>query len=111
MNCTAHRQDGHPCKAKAIRGGSVCRVHGGSAPQVRHAANRRLLEALDPAAGELVRIALTGKVERNRIMAIKELFERAGFGEPKRLEIAQIPDQALIDEWITALEADVTSNT
>lgn len=110
MNCTAHRQDGHPCKAQSIRGGTVCRVHGGAAPQVRQAANLRLLQALDPAAGELVRIALNGKTERDRITAIKELFERAGFGEPKRLEIAQVPDQALIDEWITTLEADVSGN-
>ncbi len=110
MKCTAHRQDGKNCKAQAIRGGSVCRVHGGSAPQVRQAATRRLLEALDPAAGELVRIALNGKVERDRIAAIKELFERAAFGEVKRIEITQLPDQALVAEWINALTSDVADH-
>jgi hypothetical protein len=87
MKCSAHRQDGHPCKALAIKGGTVCRVHGGSAPQVRQAANRRLLEAIDPAAVELIRIALHGVTERDRLTAIKELFERAGFGSAKRVEV------------------------
>jgi hypothetical protein len=42
--CTAHRTNGTPCGAWAIRGGFVCRMHGGSAPQVRAAAHRRLWE-------------------------------------------------------------------
>jgi hypothetical protein len=42
--CTAHRSDGTPCGAWAIRGGFVCRMHGGAAPQVRAAAHARLFE-------------------------------------------------------------------
>lgn len=42
--CTARRTDGTPCGAWAIRGGFVCRMHGGAAPQVRAAAHARLLE-------------------------------------------------------------------
>lgn len=38
--CSAHRRDGEQCGAKAIKGGTVCRVHGGSAPQVRRNAGR-----------------------------------------------------------------------
>ncbi len=30
--CTAHRRDGTPCGAYGIRGGGVCRMHGGAAP-------------------------------------------------------------------------------
>lgn len=41
--CTAHRADGQPCQAPAIPGGLVCRVHGGSAPQVRRKAALNLL--------------------------------------------------------------------
>lgn len=43
QQCEAHRRDGHRCSAPAIPGGWVCRVHGGSAPQVRSAARRILL--------------------------------------------------------------------
>ena len=38
--CWARRKDGQPCGAPAIPGGTVCRRHGGSAPQVRLAAER-----------------------------------------------------------------------
>ena len=36
-----------------MKGGTVCRMHGGSAPQVRAAAQRRLLALVDPAMGKL----------------------------------------------------------
>lgn len=42
--CSAHRSNGEPCGAWAIRGGFVCRVHGGSAPQVKAAARARLFD-------------------------------------------------------------------
>lgn len=40
---TAHGS-GERCRAPAIRGATVCQAHGGSAPQVRAAAQRRLAE-------------------------------------------------------------------
>ena len=43
--CGARRSDGQPCRAYAITGGRVCRVHGGGAPQVRRMARIRSIEA------------------------------------------------------------------
>jgi hypothetical protein len=43
--CRAHRGDGQPCRAWAMAGQFVCRVHGGSAPRARYAAHCRLTEA------------------------------------------------------------------
>ncbi|QHK19388.1 hypothetical protein GU243_06120 [Pseudarthrobacter psychrotolerans] len=42
--CAAKKTDGSPCRAYAIKGGRVCRVHGGMAPSVRAAAARRAQE-------------------------------------------------------------------
>jgi len=44
-HCTAHRTDGTPCGAWSITGGSVCRSHGGAAPQTRRAAHLAYTEA------------------------------------------------------------------
>lgn len=44
MKCTAHKTDGTPCRAWAIKGANVCRVHGGSLKRVKAAAARRLEE-------------------------------------------------------------------
>ena len=41
VRCTARRTNGLPCRHWAILGAFVCRNHGGSAPQVRAAAERR----------------------------------------------------------------------
>lgn len=38
-----------PCKKAPIRGGSVCPTHGGSAPQVKKKAEKRLNAMLEPA--------------------------------------------------------------
>ena len=38
--CSAHRRDGEPCGARAVPGATVCRVHGGAAPQVKRNADR-----------------------------------------------------------------------
>lgn len=45
VRCSAHRSNGQPCRAYAIIGGRVCRAHGGAAPQVRAAAERRILQS------------------------------------------------------------------
>ena len=42
--CSAHRSNGEPCKAYAVRGATVCVTHGGAAPRVREAAARRVAE-------------------------------------------------------------------
>ena len=40
--CSARRQrDGKPCGRYAIRGGTVCPIHGGKAPQVLRKAKAR----------------------------------------------------------------------
>ena len=67
--CTAHRRDGLRCKGAPIRGATVCRLHGGSAPQVRDAARKRILAAADPVAARLIEIALNVGTETQHAIA------------------------------------------
>jgi len=109
--CAAHSsRTGQPCQRWSIKGGNVCIMHGGSAPQVRQAAKMRLLEAADPAAAELVRLALHAESEQVRLGAIKELFARTGLGEADRLEVTELPSRELVRLWIESLPNDVANS-
>ena len=86
MLCKAKRTNGHACKAQAIKGGSVCRSHGGAAPQVREAARRRLLELVDPAIAVLARAVRPRRKAKweptaNELRAVSEILNRSGIGE------------------------------
>jgi hypothetical protein len=81
--CTAHRRDGLRCKGAPIRGATVCRLHGGSATQVRDAARKRILAAADPVAARLIEIALNvGTETQHAITAITQVLNRAGVVGP-----------------------------
>lgn len=111
MQCTAKsKSTGKQCARSAIAFGNVCRVHGGAAPQTKAAAMMRAMQHVDPIMAEVVRIALHGKSEAVRLQAAKEVFERLGLGDPKRIEITQIPDPAVIQDWIAAIERDLTGD-
>jgi len=93
--CTAKAKSTQErCTRPAIKGGTVCRFHGGGAPQVKNKALQRILEAADPAAAELIRLATGSKDERTRLAAVRDLLDRASVkaevgeeGKPKRLII------------------------
>ena len=92
--CHAKKKNGERCKKAAILGGRVCGTHGGSAPQVRNAARRRLMEAADPAAARLVEL-LDSDDERIRLGAAKDLLDRAGHKPPT--EVSFVPTETLMD--------------
>ena len=61
--CTATNRQGARCGRWAIRGGTVCKAHGGGSPQVKRraeerlqAAQERFLDLLEPAVNELARL-------------------------------------------------------
>lgn len=79
MKCSAKKTNGEPCKAGAIKGGTVCRTHGGSAPQVRRKANERLQALVDPAITRLAQILKDADSKHPHLMsAIREVLNRDG---------------------------------
>lgn len=55
--CTATANStGERCKNAAIKGGTVCRVHGGSAPQVKKKAQERLDRMADEVTADVAEI-------------------------------------------------------
>lgn len=90
--CTAHkRTSGDRCKLPAIKGGTVCRRHGGSAPQVQRSARERFNDAIDPAINLMhkqLQRAANGELsvaEEQNLMKI--VFDRTGFVPGKQVNI------------------------
>lgn len=104
-SCSAvSSQTGEPCRKPPIRGASVCASHGGSAPQVRDAARRRMLEAVEPALVRL-RELIDSQDERVALQAIRLVLDRAGVvSEP---EVVITP--SMIESEIARLEAELGS--
>ncbi len=96
LRCSAKsKQTGERCKQFAIRGGTVCRFHGGRAPQVAHKADLRILNAaesikdlLPAAVRELERLVDGDKTKQEvRLSAIRDVFDRAGLVVVKKNEV------------------------
>lgn len=105
--CTAHTSSGKPCKRWAIVGGTVCPTHGGSAPQVREAARRRIAGFVPRALQEMERLAQGAESEAVRVRALIDLLDRAGLKAPDEhvLIPSDAPNEDLDARIMAALEA------
>src|SRR5215467_5711372 len=84
--CHAHRSNGvDQCKNPAIPGGTVCRYHGGSAPQVRNKALARIQALVEPAIDKYQ--PLLDCDQPNVVLnTVKEILDRAGYKPVERIE-------------------------
>jgi hypothetical protein len=80
--CTATNRQGKRCGKSPIPGGTVCRMHGGAAPQVKQKAMERLMELQHPAISRLA--ALIDLVEFPTVAyaASRDVLDRT-IGKPK----------------------------
>ena len=109
------RKDGLVCTAKAkstqeqcgnppVVGTAVCRIHGGSAPQVKEAGVRRMMkDLLGPAMVEIGRIIREPDVADNvKFSAIKDLLDRTGYKPVTQIEL--IPSEEQVQGWIDSFD-------
>ncbi len=81
--CTAMSKQTHVrCRRPSIRGGHVCRFHGGSAPQVIEAARVRLDRLTDPAITRLGELVEQKEYPSTALAAVKDVLDRNGYGAP-----------------------------
>lgn len=86
--CTARsKRAGARCKQPAIAGGTVCRYHGGAAPQVIRSAKERLAALVDPAIARLQKL-LKSKHEVAAYRAVKDVLDRNGYKPKDEVELA-----------------------
>ncbi len=104
FQCTATNKAGKRCGGAAIKGGNVCRIHGGSAPQVRAAANARLQALVHPSIDRIAKIIKDGEdivAER----AARGILDRTGYKEPDKIQLSGHDGGPLPD--LTLLPADL----
>ncbi|QGJ92760.1 hypothetical protein QDA04_gp90 [Microbacterium phage Megan] len=101
--CTARSsQSGKRCRRHAIKGGTVCATHGGSAPKVKERARLRLAALVDPAITTLAREMTTAANSNDRQRAANSILDRAGLsrGVSPEVEVARL----LLIERLTSLQ-------
>ncbi|TAM64115.1 hypothetical protein [Mycobacterium sp.] len=96
--CVATRKNGERCLKPANRGMTVCRTHGGAAPQVRCKAKERLELAADRMAKELLGIATDGQSEAVKLNAIRDALDRAGLGAKTEVSLELKPWEQLMGD-------------
>jgi hypothetical protein len=87
MVCKARRSDGQPCRAPAIKGGRVCRSHGGATKHIREAANKRIEELVLPAVGKLRVLMLRGESHAIQLKAAESILDRAGIVATQQVDV------------------------
>lgn len=110
--CTATNRKGEPCGLPPIKGGFVCHLHGGNAPQVRRSAKERLLGLIDPAMHALLRALrsgepckVCGRSDADRdpavIRAAQIVLDRTGFHPAVAVQVARTESRPTWVSWLT----------
>ncbi len=116
--CKGTNRSGKRCGRPAIAGGFVCRLHGGSAPQVQKSARVRLLAGADLAIDYLLTLltpkppcGVCGRSDADRdpvvVRACQLVLDRSGFHPTLAVENAPAPNRLADltnDELVERLE-------
>ena len=84
--CGRKTRGGYPCKISPMRGQTVCRMHGGMAPQNIKTAEERLRAMVHPAISGLAELINKADSDSVRLSAIRDLLDRTGYKLPDKLE-------------------------
>jgi len=101
--CTARARSGKRCGNWPLPGATVCRMHGGAAPQVKRAAQLRLLELINPAIATLAREMAQAPLSADRQRAANSILDRAGVVRSSGPE-GDLARALLIDRLMTLKE-------
>jgi len=108
--CNGTNNAGQPCRMTPIKGGTVCRVHGGSAPQVKRKAEERIAEArarfldlLDPSFAVYKQALAQGQLPDGQLRvaldAARDAFDRTLGKAVQRSEVTGADGAPLVITW------------
>ena len=106
QRCSAHgKTTKTPCKQPAIAGGTVCRYHGGAAPQVIRAAEGRLEALRTPAVAYLAYLLGQWEYPSAGLGAAKDVLDRV---DGKAAELVRVIETT--DKQLAELKASQAAN-
>ena len=85
VKCTATNRQGKRCGKEPIHGGTVCRMHGGAAPQVQFKAMERLMALQPKACGRMERLIDQDQFPSVAYAASRDVLDRT-MGKPKETQ-------------------------
>lgn len=100
MLCKAERRDGELCKAPAVTGMRVCKMHGAKAPQVKEAARIKFADMAAPAMAKTFQLMMNADSENIQLNAASSILDRTGYGRQqvvKAGDAKQLLYQRLLD--------------
>ncbi|MCR4375902.1 MAG: hypothetical protein NUW22_13745 [Acidobacteria bacterium] len=87
-HCAAtSKQTGKPCGSTPPVGWTVCKWHGGRAPQVVRSARERLDALVDPAIVQLTKLIDSADTDSVKLAAIRDVLDRAGYKPTDKLQV------------------------
>lgn len=101
------KSSGNQCRQSAIPGGTVCRYHGGAAPQVKRAAALRLAQLVDPAIDAQAYLLKQTKHLPSKLGAAKDVLDRNGLGQKTSIKT---PDGTEIEGATTNVQIYLPDN-
>ncbi len=106
--CSARKTNGEPCNASPIRGGNVCRMHGGSAPQVKAKAQERLQRGVPAMLRMLNELASDEDVPPGvRLNAIRDWLDRAGVDRKIEIELSSSSFEEMVIGVLSEVSGEV----
>lgn len=99
--CSARRSNGEACTKWPVAGQKVCNTHGGSSPQAKAAAERRIQVA--KAASAVVTFGLPREVDP-RDALLEEVYRSSGAVDWLKVRVQELEAEQVV--WGTAEEVD-----
>lgn len=109
QKCSARTRAGNPCRRSPVKGATVCRAHGGGAPQVKAKAAQRLAEMTMPMLARLYKIANDDSMPPAvQLAAVRDVLDRAGIREAITVDLEVRPWEHVlhIDGLVSEMNAD-----
>ncbi|MDA2890998.1 hypothetical protein PDG61_08755 [Mycolicibacterium sp. BiH015] len=105
--CKGTNAQGEQCRNFAIKGGKVCKFHGGATRHVKEAARIRVEMASDRLMGKLIEIAYDDNRPASvQLDAIKDSLNRAGLTKPTQIEVGPTPHEEIFDDIFSGTRAE-----